>query len=90
MITEKGLKHSLKKNEARGYYGNKAEKVWWLANALLKTANELYGSPLDLSYLKDLFEKDIKKYGTPPEIVGGGGCFSQSWSSLFFIGHGGL
>ncbi len=90
MITDKGLKHSLFENETEGYYGNKAEKVWWLANALLKEANEAYDLPLDLSFLENLFEQDLVSFGTPPEIVGGGGCFLQSWSSLFFTGRGGL
>ncbi len=86
MITEKGLKHSLTENETEGYYGNKAEKVWWLANALLKAANKIYGNPLELSNLDELYEEDLSRFLTPPEIVGGdSGCFAQSWSSLFAV-----
>ena len=84
MITKYGLKHSLQMNEKKGLYGEKAEKVWWLTNALLKRANQMYGNVLNLSYLEELFERDLKSIGYPPEIVGGeSGCFAQSWSVLF-------
>ncbi len=82
MITQKGLRHSLRKSKDEGYYGEKSEKVWWISNYLLKSAGYKYDT-LDLSFLEDLFEEDLGRYKTPPEIVGGGGCFAQTWSALF-------
>ncbi len=84
MITHKGLKHSLKRTEKEGFYGVKSEKVWWIANHLLIESASNYN--LEVPYnLIELFHRDLEKFKTPPELVGGGGCFAQSWSALVGI-----
>lgn len=91
LITHHGLKHSLSLGKNEGYYGNKDEKVWWIANALLKMASRNYGLPIRYD-LDSLFEEDLFSKGMPgviPEIVGQkDGCFAQAWSALYapFIG----
>ncbi len=84
MITDRGLKHSLRRTKEEGFYGVKSEKVWWIANHILMKSASNYG--LEIPYdLIELFHEDLERFKTPPELVGGGGCFAQSWSALVGI-----
>jgi len=88
LITEKGLKHSLRGDEG-GFYGKKEEKIWWISNALLKRTAIFYRTNWDFSKLDNMFKHDMESIGmnhTIPEIVNmEGGCFAQAWSAYYPI-----
>jgi len=88
LISEKGLRHSLKGDEG-GFYGKKEEKIWWISNALLKRTVLSYGMNWDFSKLDEMFKHDMENVGmnhVTPEIVNmEGGCFAQAWSAYYPI-----
>ena len=88
LISERGLRHSLKGDEG-GFYGKKEEKIWWISNALLKRTILSYGMNWDFSNLDEMFKHDMENVGMNhaiPEIVNmEGGCFAQAWSAYYPI-----
>lgn len=89
LISEKGLKHSLKGEEEKGFYGKKEEKIWWISNAILKRTVLSYKIKWNFLKMDEMFKHDVENVGmehVAPEIINmKGGCFAQAWSAYYPI-----
>ena len=74
-------------NGINGFYSGKADKIWWVANAILKKSCMQYDLMCP-EFLEELYIRDLYNGmpGAIPEIVGEkAGCFAQAWSTLFVL-----
>jgi len=87
LVVKEGLKHSMLDSGINGFYSGKADKIWWVANAILKKSCMQYNLMCP-EFLEELYIRDLYNGmpGAIPEIVGEkAGCFAQAWSTLFVL-----